>query len=294
MHRERSGWPYSGGYCSTRYFIHMPKTVRFLGLAMILAVTCNCRSTGLPGNSLVVSVDDQRMVLINGGSALKSYPVSTSKFGLGSTPRSYKTPLGAMYIYQKIGEGMRAGTVFKNRRPTGEVVGPDAPGRDPIVSRILWLEGREQANANTKERLIYIHGTPEERNIGWPTSYGCIRMKSSDIIDLYARVQRGTGVYIKKEPLTQEERPKAERVSRVAVRPRSFLAISRRDEVKAGNVAYAAAHSPAGLKPPIASVSDHEGVFARFLGTAVSGARRFPWRGGRAMVRPVKRQSSGS
>ena len=281
---------YSGSSCITHYFIHMPKTARFLGLALILAVTCNCRSTVLSGNSLVVSVDDQRLVLINSGAAVKSYPVSTSKFGLGSTPRSYKTPLGAMYVYEKIGKGMRAGTVFKNRRPTGEVVGPNAPGRDPIVSRILWLEGREQSNANTKERLIYIHGTPEERTIGWPTSYGCIRMKSSDIIDLYARVQRGTGVYIKKDPLIPEEIPKEERVLWAASRPRSFLSLPRRSEVKGSNIVYAAADSPAAIKPNPAPTPHHEGVFARFLGITGAGAS---WEG-KAMGKPAKRHSPGS
>jgi lipoprotein-anchoring transpeptidase ErfK/SrfK len=102
-----------------------------------------------------------------------------------------------MYVHEKIGGGAKPGTVFKSRRPTGEVVKPNAPGRDPIVSRILWLEGQERANANTKERMIYIHGTPEERNIGRPASYGCIRMKSKDVIDLYDRVGVGTGVVVK-------------------------------------------------------------------------------------------------
>ena len=294
MHWECRRRVYSGRSCSTYYFINMPKTARFLGLAVILAVICNCRSTGLPSNSLVVSVDDQRMVLINSGAVVRSYPVSTSKFGLGSTPRSYKTPLGEMYVYQKIGEGARAGTVFKNRRPTGEVVGPDAPGRDPIVSRILWLEGREQSNSNTKERLIYIHGTPEERTIGWPTSYGCIRMKSSDIIDLYARVQRGTGVYIKKEPLSPEEIPKGERVLWAAARPRSFLSLPRRDAVQASNIVYAANDSPAALKTNLVSVPHHEGVFVRLLGAAGSGAKRFASRTGKARVKPVKRHQPGS
>ena len=255
------------------FFVYMPKTARFLFLGVIMAITCNCRSTGLTGNSLVVSVGDQRMVLLNSGKAVKSYPVSTSKYGLGSTPRSYKTPLGEMYIYEKIGDGARAGTVFKNRRPTGEVVGPDAPGRDPIVSRILWLEGREQSNANTRERLIYIHGTPEERNIGWPTSYGCIRMKSADIIDLFARVQRGTRVSIKKEPLTAEEIPRAERLPWAAAKTRSYFAISRGESLKTSQVSDTAGHSP--------PVSDQQGVFARLLRAPDAADRRFPLRGPR-------------
>ena len=200
-----------------------------------------------------------------------------------------------MYVYQKIGEGVRAGTVFKNRRPTGEVVGPNAPGRDPIVSRILWLEGREQSNANTKERLIYIHGTPEERTIGWPTSYGCVRMKSSDIIDLYAHVQRGTGVYIKKEPLTPEELPRGERARWAVAKSWSFLPIPRRHEEKTSNVEYAVADSPGALEPGLTTTSPlhEEGVLARFLG-ATGPDKRFSLRGGKAMVKPGKRHSPGS
>ena len=99
---------------------------------------------------------------------------------------------------KKIGGGARPGTVFKSRRPTGEVVRPNSPGRDPIISRIIWLEGLDRFNHNTKERLIYIHGTPEERTIGYPTSYGCVRMRSRDVIDLYDRIRVGTRVYIKR------------------------------------------------------------------------------------------------
>src|SRR5438874_7888167 len=84
-----------------------------------------------------------------------------------------------------MGDGAPAGTVFKDRRRIGEIIPVDAPGRDPIVTRIIWLRGRETQNANAFARDIYIHGTPEERNIGLPMSYGCIRMRSSDIINLY-------------------------------------------------------------------------------------------------------------
>jgi len=82
--------------------------------------------------------------------------------------------MGELEIADKIGDGAPAGTVFKDRRRTGEVVGVNAPGRDPIVTRIIWLRGREGQNANAFRRDIYIHGTPEERNIGRPASYGCI------------------------------------------------------------------------------------------------------------------------
>jgi hypothetical protein len=91
--------------------------------------------------------------------------------------------------------------VFKNRRRTGEIVGVNAPGRDPIVTRIIWLRGREGRNANAFRRDIYIHGTPEERNIGRPASYGCIRMRSVDIINLYSQVGPGAQVSIVQSPL---------------------------------------------------------------------------------------------
>ena len=144
---------------------------------------------------MVVSVRDQKMLLMRDGKPVKSYSVSTSKFGLGSRTGSKRTPLGRMAIAKKIGGGARSGTVFKSRRPTGEVLRPNAPGRDPIVSRIIWLRGKEYYNRNTFRRFIYIHGTPEERTIGRPASYGCIRMRSRDIIDLYRRV--GVGAEVK-------------------------------------------------------------------------------------------------
>ncbi len=106
-----------------------------------------------------------------------------------------------MKIARKIGSGAPSGAVFKSRRRTGEVLRPNAPGRDPIVSRILWLQGTEYKNRNAYRRYIYIHGTPEERRIGRPASYGCIRMKSRDVIDLYRRVGVGAEVKIIRESL---------------------------------------------------------------------------------------------
>ena len=145
---------------------------------------------------IVVSVAAQRMVLTDDGEFVKSYPVSTSKFGTGDRPGSKKTPMGTMRVAKKIGGGSRAGTVFKSREKTGEVLRANAPGRDPIVTRILWLEGTQRWNRNAYRRYIYIHGTPEERKIGSRASYGCIRMKSRDVIDLYKRVPRGTPVVV--------------------------------------------------------------------------------------------------
>ena len=113
------------------------------------------------------------------------------------------TPLGELEIARKIGGAAPAGSVFKDQRPTGEILRPDAPGRDPIVSRILWLKGLEACNRNAFSRYIYIHGTAEERRIGTPASFGCIRMRSADVIRLYDAVGVGTKVDITLETIAQ-------------------------------------------------------------------------------------------
>ncbi len=150
-----------------------------------------------------ISVADQKMLLTDKGEPVATFPISTSKFGLSSAPGSYGTPLGRHQIVKKIGHGLPPGAVFKSRRFTGEVLPVDAPGRDPIVTRILWLDGKERHNRNSFGRYIYIHGTPEERNIGLPVSYGCIRMRSRDVIALFDRVGLGARVDIFREPLGQ-------------------------------------------------------------------------------------------
>jgi lipoprotein-anchoring transpeptidase ErfK/SrfK len=147
-------------------------------------------------NKMIVSVRDQKMVLLKDNQPIKTYKISTSKFGVGDSPRSNRTPLGHMEVAKKIGGGQPAGAVFKSRRPTGEVIKPNAPGRDPIVSRILWLRGAESHNRNALKRYIYIHGTPEMYRLGTPASYGCIRMGMKDVIDLYNRVGTGADVYV--------------------------------------------------------------------------------------------------
>ncbi len=152
-------------------------------------------------HQIVISAREQKLALLDRGNLMAIYPVSTSKFGLGDRPGSSFTPLGELEVAQKIGDHAPVGAVFKDRRRTGEVVAIDSPGRDPIVTRILWLRGRESHNANAYARTIYIHGTPEERNIGLPASYGCIRMRSSDIINLYEIVGWGAKVTIVDAPL---------------------------------------------------------------------------------------------
>ena len=152
-------------------------------------------------HQIVISTREQKLVVLEQGKLVATYPVSTSKFCLGDRPGSYGTPLGKLEIAAKIGDGAPLGAVFKDRHRTGEIVAIDSPGRDPIVTRIIWLRGREAQNANAFPRDIYIHGTPEERNIGRRASYGCIRMRSRDIVNLYDVVGRGAEVTIVDAPL---------------------------------------------------------------------------------------------
>src|SRR6266516_699490 len=145
---------------------------------------------------LIISVRDQKLMLLENGAKVATYPVSTSKFGWGDFLGRMTTPLGYLMVAQKIGDNAPAGAVFHNRRFTGEILAPNAPGRDPVITRIIWLRGLEAQNARAFYRCIYIHGTPEEKRIGRPASYGCIRMKSSDITALYNQVPLGAIVQI--------------------------------------------------------------------------------------------------
>jgi L,D-transpeptidase catalytic domain len=156
-------------------------------------------------NKVLVSVRDQKMLLVRDGKPLKTYRISTSKFGIGDRPGSNCTPLGHLEVAKKIGDHSPSGMVFKTRRPTGEVIQPNAPGRDPIVSRILWLRGKDQQTCNAFGRCIYIHGTAEEWRLGTPASYGCIRMGSHDVIDLFERLGEGAEVQVIRGSLHSSE-----------------------------------------------------------------------------------------
>jgi len=145
---------------------------------------------------VIISVPDQVLALVDRGRLIAQYPVSTSKFGIGDSASSYRTPLGTLFVSGKFGDRLPPGAVIKNRIPTGEVVAVNTPGRDAIVARVIWLRGMEAQNSRARDRCIYIHGTPEERRIGRPASFGCIRMRSRDVIDLYDRVHIGTHVTI--------------------------------------------------------------------------------------------------
>ncbi len=146
--------------------------------------------------AILISVRDQKLALFENGVQVAQYPVSTSRYGIGDRFGSYATPVGAMEVARKIGDGRPLGSVFHDRRPTGEILRPNAPGRDPIVTRIIWLRGLESSTRNAFARGIYIHGTPVERQIGRPASYGCVRMRSRDVAELYSRVDVGTHVEI--------------------------------------------------------------------------------------------------
>lgn len=156
-------------------------------------------------HEIIVSVKDQKLVLLTDGKADGFYPVSTSRYGIGDGMGSYATPKGKLMVKAKIGMGQPLGAVFKSRTPTGEILKPDTTGRDPIVTRILWLEGTEPCNRNAFQRGIYIHGTPQENLLGRPASFGCIRMRSIDVAALCERVGTGATVRILTDHLPVHE-----------------------------------------------------------------------------------------
>jgi len=143
-----------------------------------------------------ITVSGQQLELQDGeGRVLKSFPVSTSLYGIGSEPGSFKTPAGRFSISEKIGDGAIPGAVFKSRVPTGEIGSEENPD-DLVQTRILRLNGLDAGNANTFERYIYIHGTNHESSIGLPVSHGCIRMRNDDVIELFEAVEVNTEVQI--------------------------------------------------------------------------------------------------
>lgn len=176
------------------------------GVCVLTSLLSNC--TGVTKRAdVVVSVKDQKLGLYQEGQLKKTYKISTSKFGLGDRPGSNCTPLGQHQVVAKIGHGLPAGAVLKSRRWNGEVLKPNAPGRDPIVSRILWLKGTELDNRHAYNRFIYIHGTPEENRLGQPASYGCVRMGMKDVVNVFDSVNVGAKVMITKGALPKGEAP---------------------------------------------------------------------------------------
>jgi lipoprotein-anchoring transpeptidase ErfK/SrfK len=142
-----------------------------------------------------IQAKDQILHLMAADRVICSFPVSTSRFGLGEAEGSFRTPTGRFQVHQKIGGEHPAKTVFRGRVPVPAP--PDwATADDLITSRILWLDGIEDHNANTRERYIYIHGTNQEQLIGQAASRGCIRMRNQDVIQLFDLIDVGTEVEI--------------------------------------------------------------------------------------------------
>ena len=146
---------------------------------------------------IVIRLDQQRLYLHRGNEVLQSYPISSSRFGTGSEPGSFKTPLGRFEIAEKVGGDQPLNTVFRGRKPILAEQPDWTSEPDLITSRILWLNGLETHNANTKGRFIYIHGTNQESALASPASHGCIRMANADICRLFDEVEPGTEVLIR-------------------------------------------------------------------------------------------------
>ena len=187
------------------------------GLVFAVAVLFSPTSRAIsPATEIIVSVPDQQLAVIDRGKLISKYPISTSKFGLGDSNGSYRTPLGTLFVSAKFGDRLPAGSVIKNRLSTGEVVTVNASGRDAIVSRVIWLRGMENQNRAAHDRCIYIHGTPEERRIGNPARFGCIRMRSRDVIALYDLAHIGMHVTITEKKIDNYLPKKEEETSLLA------------------------------------------------------------------------------
>jgi len=155
---------------------------------------------------IAIHVPSQRLELFDGsGKLLRRYSVSTGANGVGEENGSFCTPRGKHVIRAKIGAGQPENAVFVQRRPTGELytpqLGAQFPERDWILTRILWLSGRESGynrggTCDTMRRYIYIHGTPDSITLGKPGSRGCVRMRNAELVELFDLVETGTEVQI--------------------------------------------------------------------------------------------------
>ena len=170
----------------------------------------------LPERLLVVDVERQRATLLDGETAVASWPVSTSRNGIGGTKGSYRTPPGWHRVHRRIGEDAASGTVFVSREPTGETWRGEAPDEDLILTRILTLEGLEDGvnrgpGCDSLERYIYLHGTNHEALIGRPVSHGCVRLSNRDVTELFTRLEKGDFVLIAAPDFRELPDPKGER-----------------------------------------------------------------------------------
>ncbi len=155
--------------------------------------------------NILISVPEQSLTLFDNNAVLRRYSISTAKAGVGEVSGSYQTPRGRHLIRAKIGDGQPPNTVFVRRRPTGEIWTPELgeafPGRDWILTRILWLSGCEPGRnrlgkVDTMRRYIYIHGSPDSAEMGKPGSHGCVRMNNADMVELFDLVPVYTPVEI--------------------------------------------------------------------------------------------------
>ena len=153
-----------------------------------------------------ISIEEQRLRVIDGDAIVMDVPVSTARNGAGEQMGSECTPRGRHVVRAKIGDGAPVGTIFVGRRATGERFRPELrarhPDRDWILTRILWLSGCEPGrnrlgDVDTMRRFIYIHGCPDDVPMGTPGSHGCVRMRNSDVVALYERVPVGTPVMLR-------------------------------------------------------------------------------------------------
>lgn len=159
----------------------------------------------MPENIIHISIEKQRLQLLQNDIVLLEYPISTATNGPGEQRGSNCTPRGWHTIRAKIGAGCAPNTVFIKRRPTGEIYSPELctqfPDRDWILTRILWLSGLEVGknrlgNVDTMRRYIYLHGTPDDVQMGVPGSHGCVRMRNANIMELFDNIEAGTKVLI--------------------------------------------------------------------------------------------------
>ena len=156
--------------------------------------------------NIEISIPAQTLSLFgDSGQLLRRFPVSTALNGAGEQKGSYRTPRGRHIVRARIGAGQPLGAVFRGRRPTGEVWTPELhaqyPGRDWVLTRILWLSGCEPGynrlgGVDSMQRYIYIHGTPDSEPMGAPHSHGCVRMRNADVMALFDMVPLGTQVVL--------------------------------------------------------------------------------------------------
>ena len=163
--------------------------------------------------SIQISIAKQQLKLKRGGATLRTFPVSTSRFGIGTEEGSFKTPTGRFRLVEKIGDGQPLNVAYKARVPV-RASAEEMASDDLVMSRILWLDGLEKKNSNTRSRFIYIHGTNHEEEIGQPASHGCVRMRNEDVAELFELVDVGTDVSI----VQRARRKRAAKTRRKALR----------------------------------------------------------------------------